>query len=276
VSGCAVDGVLVINEECAAGSGCFPGDAPGYPVTVTAGGSYLLTSNLQGQTGLAGIELATSDVTLDMNGFQLIGTSGTLHGITTTNQPLTRSNLRLVNGVIRNWGGSGVDFAAGQNVFIEDVKSSNNGGDGFHSLELTTFTNCVARGNGGDGFRTEGHTAIVRGVLAQSNTQGIQVGNRSIVVESVSENNAAEGISCADACVIRNNTVGSNQVGIRFNFAGSTLIGNTVRSNQETGVIPVGPMLLDQNVITDNNQSGGGFPNVAACPTCVFGTNVAP
>ncbi len=41
----AVDGVLEINQACA-DSGCFSGDGAGFPVIISAAGSYRLTSNL--------------------------------------------------------------------------------------------------------------------------------------------------------------------------------------------------------------------------------------
>ncbi len=39
----ASDGVLEINQACAVNTGCFPGDDPGFPVTVVQPGSYSLT-----------------------------------------------------------------------------------------------------------------------------------------------------------------------------------------------------------------------------------------
>ena len=43
----AVDGVLEINQTCAVNTGCFSGDAAGFPVTIdgSAGLSYVLTAN---------------------------------------------------------------------------------------------------------------------------------------------------------------------------------------------------------------------------------------
>ena len=38
-------GALEINQDCVA-VGCFAGDDPGYPVTISASGSYILTSDL--------------------------------------------------------------------------------------------------------------------------------------------------------------------------------------------------------------------------------------
>ena len=42
----ASDGVLEINQTCAVQTGCFPGDTAGFPVKITASGSYRLTGNL--------------------------------------------------------------------------------------------------------------------------------------------------------------------------------------------------------------------------------------
>ena len=43
--GAASDGVLEINQTCAVNTGCFPGDAPGFPVHLdgTPSKSYALT-----------------------------------------------------------------------------------------------------------------------------------------------------------------------------------------------------------------------------------------
>ena len=42
----ASEGALEINQTCALQTGCFAGDTPGLPVTLTQPGSYRLTSNL--------------------------------------------------------------------------------------------------------------------------------------------------------------------------------------------------------------------------------------
>ena len=45
----AGDGRVEINQACAVNTGCFSGDAAGFPVTIdgSAGESYLLTGSLQ-------------------------------------------------------------------------------------------------------------------------------------------------------------------------------------------------------------------------------------
>jgi hypothetical protein len=72
----ATDGVLEISQACAMQTGCFVGDLPGFPVSITQSGSYRLTSNLEiDSNGLNGIEIASGDVTLDLSGFSVNGPS---------------------------------------------------------------------------------------------------------------------------------------------------------------------------------------------------------
>jgi hypothetical protein len=50
-----------------------PGDAPGFPVTITQPGSYRLSSNLTAPPAANGIEITVSNVTIDLNGFTVLG-----------------------------------------------------------------------------------------------------------------------------------------------------------------------------------------------------------
>ncbi|MCV2368388.1 hypothetical protein [Roseateles oligotrophus] len=52
----------------------LPGDAPGYPITLSQPGHYVLKSNLQVPAGVHGIEITGKNVTLDLNGFSIMGT----------------------------------------------------------------------------------------------------------------------------------------------------------------------------------------------------------
>jgi hypothetical protein len=62
----AVDGVLGINQACAVNTGCFAGDTPGFPVTISASGSYRLTSKLNvPDENTGGISVNANDVGID-------------------------------------------------------------------------------------------------------------------------------------------------------------------------------------------------------------------
>ena len=68
----AVDGVLEINQTCAVNTGCFAGDTAGFPVTISASGSYRLTGNLDlVGTAVPVIQITADRVTLDLNGFMV-------------------------------------------------------------------------------------------------------------------------------------------------------------------------------------------------------------
>ena len=64
----AAEGLLEINQTCSVQTGCFPGDAPGFPVTISSAGGYLLTSELDAPTDGPAIDIQASAVDLDLNG----------------------------------------------------------------------------------------------------------------------------------------------------------------------------------------------------------------
>lgn len=70
----ASDGVLEINQTCAVQTGCFAGDTAGLPVTISASGSYRLTSNLVvPDENTDGIVVDTENVSIDLAGFEIRG-----------------------------------------------------------------------------------------------------------------------------------------------------------------------------------------------------------
>lgn len=90
-----------------------PGDNDSTPslYKITQPGSYYLTGNVTGVINKSGIEIAASNVTLDLNGFELVGVTGTasVHGIYAT--PTGLANVSVRNGSVRNRGGYGVNLS---------------------------------------------------------------------------------------------------------------------------------------------------------------------
>jgi hypothetical protein len=65
----AVDGVVLINQSQALAGNITPGDAPGFPVTISQSGSYRLTGNLIiPDANTTAIQITAENVTLDLNG----------------------------------------------------------------------------------------------------------------------------------------------------------------------------------------------------------------
>src|SRR5690606_32751390 len=82
-----------------------PGDADSV-FRITSPGSYYLTGNVTGVSGDRGIEVAANNVTIDLNGFALVGVSGALAGIGTVGTAVT--GLVITNGTIQSWPGGGI------------------------------------------------------------------------------------------------------------------------------------------------------------------------
>lgn len=79
------------------------------PYVITNSGAYYRTDTRRGGTSVTGITINASAVTLDLNGFALVGGSGSYHGIFvggTASAPCT--DVVIQNGIVRDWGQSGV------------------------------------------------------------------------------------------------------------------------------------------------------------------------
>jgi hypothetical protein len=110
----AADGIVEINHACATAGGCFAGDAAGYPVTITAPGSYRLTGNLTVPAGANGIEV-TNGVDLDLAGFEIAGPVSCLLGCPAASPgsgvvsgAFGGNQCAVSNGKIRGFGEDGV------------------------------------------------------------------------------------------------------------------------------------------------------------------------
>ena len=73
----AADGVVLINQSKAEAGNVTPGDAPGFPVTISESGSYRLSGNLTvpdaNTTAISTTRNVVLHMTLDLNGFAIRG-----------------------------------------------------------------------------------------------------------------------------------------------------------------------------------------------------------
>src|SRR3977135_1627429 len=70
----AVDGVVLIDQNRALAGNVTPGDAPGFPVTISQSGSYRLSGNITvPDLNTTAIHITADYVTLDLNGFSING-----------------------------------------------------------------------------------------------------------------------------------------------------------------------------------------------------------
>src|SRR4051794_7931986 len=99
----AVDGVIEINEAAAQAGGVTPGDAPGYPVTISLNvitskaGSVRLTGplSLTNFVSADAIVVDSPNVSVDLNGFTINCFTGTCTG---SGVASTQDNVTVLNG----------------------------------------------------------------------------------------------------------------------------------------------------------------------------------
>ena len=134
----AVDGVVLINQASALAGNVTPGDTPGFPITISQSGSYKLSSNLTISDPFGTVIFINADnVTMDLNGFSIIGPSVCNgHGNTPTTS-CTISNtesvgidasehtgIKVLNGYIRGMGFVGLVCLG--DIHVEGINASLN------------------------------------------------------------------------------------------------------------------------------------------------------
>lgn len=200
----ASDGALEINQTCAVSTGCFPGDTAGLPVTISAGGSYRLTSNLTlPDLNTSGIlDSALAPVTVDLGGFAIEGPNtctvnscGTGSGVGVGYTNPGGDGLTVINGAVRGAGGSCLrlrSFGRAEGVFV-----SNCGGHGIFASD-----NGVVVGNRVTNLRLNAllagsNTVFADNVFANAGLGGV-VGN-TFAVEGgkATGGNACDDRSCS-------------------------------------------------------------------------------
>lgn len=268
-----------------------PGDADSL-FKITQPGSYYLTANVTGVNAKHGIEIAASGVTLDLNGFDLVGVAGSLDGVVVT--PLNLVNINVRNGSVRSWGGSGInlldastsaanvaDIVATQNVSagirmgfggtITRCTCFNNPGVGIAGAAGTVITECAAYVNGSHGITTGSGCTISRCTVRSNQGDGINVFNQCLVLNndcSLNGSGAGDGAgihvttSGTDNRIEGNNCTGADR-GIDVDAAGNIIVRNTCSGNTNNWDVVTGNVILVVNATTAgavSGNSGGAAP----------------
>lgn len=198
------DGVKVIDQDCATGAGCFAGDDPGFPVEITSPGSYRLASNLdlRGEpmaADLGAIDIASGNVTVDLNGFVILGpnhcagtpptscsANGTGVGIKTNG-----NRISVRNGGIQGMGDHGIRGVS--NLWVEGVRVEDCGGNGIDASGGIggVLRNNSIRRNGGNGIDVGPHHMVMDNLIHANIGTGLVLGNFSAYGGNVINQNGA-------------------------------------------------------------------------------------
>ena len=256
----AGDGVIEINHAAAIAGGVSSSDAPGYPVTLRAGNSYRLSSDLRVSSGVSVIEgvvptllnqpNSNGSITLDLNGFSVrcfVGVIGPI-GATCTGDAIgidfTDIDGAVVkNGSVRGFGSHGVRL--GDRGRIENVVASHNddfsGGNtaGIYCGADCYVKGCTASNNGRYGIFTGSHSTIEKNRAYDNGQGGIRVGSYSLTTKNVVFGNDYQGITDSGYGNILQNQISQNGSlgidalsGAPFMYGHNVLIGNNSGGNQ--------------------------------------------
>ena len=259
-----------------------PGDADSL-YKITAPGSYYLTGNVQAQvfSSKHGIEIASNGVTLDLNGFDLVGVPGMglFDGVNVTLDNLV--NIAVINGSIRDWGDEGIDlnFTSARNCRVERVRvSGNTTGNGIrlgagsavidcsvynNSIGILTnagctILNCTVSSNSGSGISTGTTATIANCSVYLNGGGGIGTSSGANIANCASFNNAGLGISAGVGSTISACTAsGNGSSGISIS-SGGAVIDSATRANAADGIVASSGCLIRGNTCNSNGSPGNG------------------
>jgi hypothetical protein len=117
-------GEILITHAKAQASNVTPGDAPGYPVTISIPGAFQLDSNLFVSSNKIGIQVTSKNVTIDLNGYTLQGSGVAWYGIAGG-----VNNVTIRNGTIDSFLYDGIN-SSGLEWIVEDMRVVENARDG--------------------------------------------------------------------------------------------------------------------------------------------------
>jgi parallel beta helix pectate lyase-like protein len=212
------------------------------PTTISNSGSYYLTTNV---TGATGISIGANSVTLDLNGFSLNG-SGSGRGIYVTSP---RTALVVFNGTVRGWE-EGVNATNADYSRFEHLQIVNNSLIGLNTGSACTVSDCLAMTNAFAVGITVGDGCRVTGCIANGNFEGIVLGSNCT----------------ADS----NNCRFNNGGGILTFGAGNRIEENHVSNNSNAGGIYAAGVSSTNNLII-RNLSRGNSQNYTVQPNNAMG-----
>lgn len=235
----AADGEVLITHAKALAGGVTAGDGPGYPVTLSAPGSYKLASNLFPGANLDGIIVKSSYVAIDLNGFLLLGATA-IDGVPNARYGIHAQGISLTvkNGTIAGFKAASIYAVNKPELVVENMTIVRGSGFGIHN-------------EAGSGARIQNSTIA---------------------------HHLRAGIICGDYCHIEGNVISSN-FGNGILIRSGTVLGNTIISNRQLGIVTTSDIItgFGNNTIVDNNDGGGAqvlgslaslHPNICAPVAC--------
>lgn len=222
----AMETEIKIDQDKAIAGGVTPGDVPGFPITLTQPGRYVLTSNLYPPPDTGGIEIKNHDITIDFNGFRLHGHGEATYGIRMPDFSNPWNTATIMNGVIAGFKEEAILSGNGDFWTVENMRILVNGAGvslgkwariqrntiAFSDINIFCFDGCLVEDNN-----------------ISSGRIGVSIKSGTVVRNSIF-NNVLHGISGTSA-----------SLGGAVGFGENTLAGNNQGNAQVLNAAPLNP-----------------------------------
>lgn len=253
-----------------------PGDADAL-MKISNPGSYYLTANMSTSSGRGLLEIAASDVTVDLNGFRIQGAAGSLDGIFTTGALV---NVTIRNGTLSAFSGDGIDTSSAKRVRVENVRVRSCGGSGLRLGDESVAADCEVSANalhgvvlgerselrdslvvgstGGDGVNSASNGVIVHHCTLSGNSgDGVQVsGTAALVTDCMIRENQDSGVSFAGGSTLERSIIAQNGGSGVFLRARDRVANCRISGNTFNGVSLTGAAIVENNEIAENKIHG--------------------
>ena len=219
-------------------------------------GSYYLTGNVQISGTANGINVQASDVTIDLNGFALLGPG---QGATGGSAIIATGNdVRVRNGFIDGWPGDAISL--GTVAVLQDLDIQNCGGYGVHVGQQAQVRHCRV-GAVKQGITVGDSSLVDSCVVIAGATTNIVTGAHCLITHNIS-NYAAQspgyGIYPGASSVVRDNVCNKNKVGIFADDVRIWIERNMLENNSVYGI-----RVLEDTIVVIRNVAGNNFVNYA-------------
>ena len=235
------------------------------PFTITASGSYYLSTNLYAATG-NGITISNNNVTVDLNGFALMGGTSSANGIYL---PASQTNVTVRNGSISGWQeGVAVVPNYSRNIVLERLAVSGCGQYGIYSLSPAWLRDCFCASNQYTGIFVFGGGQITDCDASYNGYNGITAAD-GIVRNCSAADNGHYGIylnaGAVSGCSVQNNV----NSGIYLLASGCAIIGNICVGNNSSFSASDAGIYVNgyNNRVEDNHVSGSGYAGISVTNT---------
>ena len=218
---------------------------------ITQPGSYYLTGNMTGVSGKNGISIQASNVTVDLNGFALIGVTGSFNGLVVSQG---QTNIRVHNGSAVSWPFTAFYLQTTTGGECDHLRASQNGGTGLNLGDNFVVNNVIANANG-DGLVTRNNCVIDHATATANSDVGIGAGSDCVLKDCNASGNSLVGIAVADRCVVAHCTVATNGPQVSIGFEGG-IVANAncqITDNAVSGNKGPGIRTADRNNRIDSN-----------------------